>query len=88
MSRCGRRCINPNWLEEAAMPSQQRPTFPGWFGKPRLQNIFLEITFTQRDAACLLLMSSGADSVVLWVLTKGLGYAQMWPFFRSSGSSA
>jgi hypothetical protein len=38
-----------------------------WFGENARQNgVFLEMNFRQRDAACLLLMSSGAGSVVLW----------------------
>jgi hypothetical protein len=32
--------------------------------------VFLEMNSMQRDAACLPLMSSGASSVVLWVLTE------------------
>jgi hypothetical protein len=32
--------------------------------------VFLEMNSMQRDAACLLLMSSGASSVVSWVLTE------------------
>jgi hypothetical protein len=73
VSRYGRRCTNPNWLEEAEVPSWQRPTFPWWFGKHGWDDsVFLEINFRQRDAACLLLMSSGAGSVVLWMLTEGV----------------
>jgi hypothetical protein len=34
-------------------------------------DVFLGMNVSQRDAACLLLMSRGAGSVVLWALTEG-----------------
>jgi hypothetical protein len=54
------------------VPSQRGPAFSRWLGRQwRHTYLFLGMDFRQRNAACLLLMSRGAGSAVLWVLNEG-----------------
>jgi hypothetical protein len=89
-TECGRRCTNPNWLEEAAVPSQQKPAFPGWFRKLGGRTMcVLEMLQPTRYGVpapdvqwCMVACLAGADR------KKGSDALCSGTIFRSSGSSA
>jgi hypothetical protein len=58
------------WRKQQCRRSKSR-RFPGGLESWRQNYVFLDMSFSQRGAACLLPMSSGAGSVVLRVLTEG-----------------